>query len=445
MTGSVTLTGASVIVERFDDPAADRNGTLVVQDGRVAAAGSPSPAGEVLDAEGGIVTPGLVNAHHHLLQSGFRTLPGTRGVPMRDWLPAMAAAYARAGIDASLVGATAGVGLAESLLCGVTTVADHQLNWPDPGAVADPIGNTVAIARAVAAAATTLGARLVFVRGSARDDPDAAADSAEAIVRALLPADSASGTSADGMLQLAVGPAGVHSDSAETFRALGAVAHRHGLRRRTQANEQVDTEIALQRYGRRPLDLLEDWGWLESDVTIAHLCDVTDDEIARLATAGVSATHAPGCDVPMGWGVSPVRRIRDSGIAVGLGTSGGGSNDAGHLLADARLAMQVSGLVGPVLTARDVLAMATSGGAAGLGRADLGILSPGAAGDFCVWDVSGVADAGVADPVAGLVWSHPGRRPRHVVVAGRVVVRDYRLVTADEAALVAALRDRTGR
>ncbi|EXJ50963.1 amidohydrolase family protein [Microbacterium sp. MRS-1] len=451
MTGSLILTGAARIVERFDDPARDRGGDLVIRRGRVAStASAPSPEESIdaLDADGGIVTPGLVNAHHHLLQSGFRTLPGTRGVPMREWLPAMAAAYTDAHIDASLVGATAGVGVAESLLSGVTTVADHQLNWPDPARSDDPVGDTVAIARAIAAASAALGARLVFVRGSARDAPDAAAASADAIVRALLPeaaASSSGGTSADGMLQLAVGPAGVHSDSEETFRALGEVARRYGLRRRTQANEQVDTEIALARYGRRPLDLLEEWGWLEAGVTIAHLCDVTDEEIARLAAAGITATHAPGCDVPMGWGIAPVRRLQEAGIAVGLGTSGGGSNDAGHLLADARLAMQVSGLVGAALLARDVLAMATSGGASGLGRADLGILTPGAAGDLCVWDVSGVADAGVADPVAGLLWAHPGRRPRHVVVAGRVVVRDYRLVTADEDALTAALRERVGR
>lgn len=451
MTGSLTLTGAARIVERFDDPARDRGGDLVIRGGRVttaASAPSPDESIDTLDADGGIVTPGLVNAHHHLLQSGFRTLPGTRGVPMREWLPAMAAAYADARIDASLVRATAGVGVAESLLSGVTTVADHQLNWPDPARSDDPVGDTVAIARAIADAAAALGARLVFVRGSARDAPDAAAASADAIVRALLPEGAASspgGTSADGMLQLAVGPAGVHSDSEETFRALGDVARRHGLRRRTQANEQVDTEIALARYGRRPLDLLEEWGWLEPGVTIAHLCDVTDDEIVRLAAAGITATHAPGCDVPMGWGIAPVRRLQEAGITVGLGTSGGGSNDAGHLLADARLAMQVSGLVGTALPARDVLAMATSGGASGLGRADLGILTPGAAGDLCVWDVSGVADAGVADPVAGLLWAHPGRRPRHVVVAGRVVVRDYRLVTADEDALTGALRERVGR
>jgi cytosine/adenosine deaminase-related metal-dependent hydrolase len=244
------------------------------------------------------------------------------------------------------------------------------------------------------------------------------------------------------MLQLAVGPAGVHSDSKETFALLAEVANRYGLRRRTQANEQVDVAIAMEKYGKRPIDLLEDWGWLALDVTLAHLCDVTPAEIERIASNGVTATHAPGCDLPMGWGIAPVVALRSAGVIVGLGTSGGGSNDAGHLLADARLAMQVAPLVGPPLSAREVIAMATAGSAAGLGRSELGHLRPGAAADLCVWDVSGVADAGVADPVAGLLWAAPGRKPRHVVVAGRVVVRDYELVGADEKSLVAALRKR---
>jgi 8-oxoguanine deaminase len=405
------------------EPGVDTSGDLEV------------PGDGSLDASGCAVTPGLVNAHHHLLQSAFRTLPGTRGVAMAHWLPTMAAAYAAAGIDAELAGLAASVGVAEGLLCGVTTVADHHLTWP----AALSVDDTVGIASAVADAALALGGRLVFVRGAARDDPQQAAASADAIATALLP------RTTDGMLQLAVGPAGVHSDSRETFELLTEVAVRHGLRRRTQSNEQVDLRVAAEKYGRRPLDLLEDWGWLATDVTLAHLCDVTPDEIARLATAGVTATHAPGCDVPMGWGVAPVAALRDAGVTVGLGTSGGGSNDAGHLLADARLAMQVSALVGAQLDAREVLGMATRGSAAGLGRDDLGHLAPGSAGDLCVWDVSGVADAGVADPIAGLLWAAPGRRPKHVVVGGRVVVRDYALVDADERELAARLRERVGR
>jgi 8-oxoguanine deaminase len=175
-------------------------------------------------------------------------------------------------------------------------------------------------------------------------------------------------------------------------------------------------------------------------VTVAHLCGITDDEAALIAARGVSATHAPGCDLPSGWGVAPAGDLLDRGVPVGLGTSGGGSNDAGHLLADARLALQVAPLTGRPLTARDVLKMATSGSAAGLGRPELGHLEVGAAGDLCCWDVSGVADAGVADPLAGLVWAAPGRRPRHVVVAGRVVVRDGQLVNADEQALSRTLK-----
>jgi cytosine/adenosine deaminase-related metal-dependent hydrolase len=279
----------------------------------------------------------------------------------------------------------------------------------------------------------------VFVRGTAGDDPEQAANAVEDLVARL----AQSTNSTHGLLQLAVGPAGVHSDGPETFRLLAQVAQDHGLRRRTQANEQVDVERAAERYGRRPLDLLDEWGWLAPDVTVAHLCAITDAEQDRVARSGISATHAPGCDLPSGWGVAPAGSLLDRGVAVGLGTSGGGSNDAGHLLADARLALQVSPLTGRPLTALDVLTMATAGSAQGLGRPELGQLEPGAAADLCCWDVSGVADAGVADPLAGLVWAAPGRRPRHVVVAGRVVVQDGHLVNADQHDLAHTLNERS--
>lgn len=419
-TGSVlTVSGADLV---WTGAAEVPGGVVRCADGRVVAEAVP---GEVLDASGSVVTPGLVNAHHHLLQTAFRTLPGTRGVPMRDWLPRMAAAYAAVGVDAELARAAASVGLAEALLCGVTTVADHHLTWPP--------GDGVDLALAVASAAAELGARLVFVRGSARDDPEQAAVSADAIATAL-------GGDATGMVQVAVGPAGVHSDGEQTFALLGEVAARHGLRRRTQAGEQVDVEVAEQRYGRRPLDLLDEWGWLAPDVTLAHLCGTTVGEIEAVAAAGVSVTHAPGCDVPMGWGIAPAAALADAGVAVGLGTSGGGSNDAGHLLADARLALQVAPLVGRPVTAREVLGWATAGSATGLGRPELGVLTPGAAADLVCWDVTGVADAGGADPLAGLLWRSPGRRPRHVVVAGRVVVRDGELVARPEREIGGQLR-----
>jgi 8-oxoguanine deaminase len=408
-TGSRVLEGASLLCD----------GEKVVAVGDVTA-----PAGaEILDARGCAVVPGLVNAHHHLLQTAFRTRPGTRHVPMRDWLAAMNGAYAAVGVDPELCGAAAAAGLAEALLCGVTTVADHHLTWP---AGADHRG----MAEAVLAAAQGLGARLVLVRGSAGDDPDVAGASAEELA----------GIVHGELVSLAVGPAGVHSDGPATFAALREVALRHGLPRRTQANEQVDVAAAHERYGRRPLELLEEWGWLEPGVTVAHLCEITTAEVAAVAASGVSATHAPGCDLPMGWGLMPAAVLLDSGVAVGLGTSGGGSNDAGHLLADARLAMQVAPLAGRPLTALEALSMATAGSAGGLGRDDLGHLEPGAAADLAVYDLGGVADAGVADPLAGLLWASPGRRPRDVAVAGRVAVRDGALVRADERDIAARLR-----
>ena len=430
MSGTLLVRGAALVWtgERVLEGGAD----VLCGGGRVIAvgadAGAAAPATTVLDADGCAVIPGLVNAHHHLLQTAFRTLPGTRHVPMREWLPVMAAAYRAAGVDPELCSAAAAAGLAEALLCGVTTVADHHLTWP-PGA--DHVG----MAAAVADAARWLGARLVLVRGTAGDDPDAAGAAAEALVARL------GARSPDGMLALAVGPAGVHSDAPETFSVLRDVAVRHGLPRRTQANEQVDVEVATQRYGRRPLELLEDWGWLEPGVTVAHLCEIGPAEVAAVARSGATATHAPGCDLPMGWGLMPAGALLDAGVRVGLGTSGGGSNDAGHLLADARLALQVAPLAGRAVTALEALTMATRGSAAGLGRDELGHLEPGAAADLAVYDLRGVADAGVADALAGLLWAAPGRRPRDVAVAGRVVVRDGALIGApDERAIAARLR-----
>jgi len=423
-TGRRTLTGVDVRCGPAETKRAPGTTAAVLELGpRLEAA----PSAEVLNASGCVVVPGLVNAHHHLLQSAFRTLPGTRHVPMREWLRVMAGAYATARVDAELCGAAAAVGVAEGLLCGVTTVADHHLTWP---ADADHLP----MAEAVAAAARGLGGRLVLVRGTAGDDADVAAAAAEELVARFGP------RSDDGLLALAVGPAGMHSDGPRTFAALREVALRHGLPRRTQANEQVDVAAAAVRYGRRPLQLLEEWGWLEPGVTVAHLCGVTPGEVVRVAATGACATHAPGCDLPMGWGLAPAGALLDAGVAVGLGTSGGGSNDAGHLLADARLALQVSPLSGRPLTASETLAMATRGSARGLGRPELGHLEPGAAADLAVYDMGGVADAGVADPVAGLLWASPGRRPRDVVVAGRPVVREGRLCHAEERELAVALR-----
>lgn len=384
-----------------------------------------------LDASGCVIIPGLVNAHHHLLQSAFRTLPGTRHLSMGDWLAAMAGYYRRASVDPELASAAAAVGVAEGLLAGVTTVADHHFTWPPGMPPLDLVEATVE-------AAQQLPARLVFAYGSAGNTPREVASGLESVM-GRYPA-----LSSDGMLQMACGPAGVHSDGPETFEVFAEAARQWGLRRRTQANEQIDVERAAARYGRRPLELLEEWGWLEGDVTVAHLCEIAPSERARLADAGVTATHAPGFDIPMGLGVCEVGSLLDEGITVGLGTSGGGYNDGGNLLADARLALQVGGLTHRPPTAMELLKAATSGSARGLGRAELGHLEPGAVADLVCFDITGPEDAAVADPLSGLLWANPGRRPRHVVVAGQVVVRDGELQTADASALAARLHTMMG-
>lgn len=274
------LTGAEAVLV---DGSTVTRGPIVV-DGAVIASGPAPSDAEVVDTLGCVITPGLVNAHHHLLQSAFRSRPYGRFRPMRDWLAGMARRYTEAAVDPELTATAAGVGVAESLLCGVTTVADHHLTWPRDQ---DP----VAMAGATIGAARRVGARLVFVRGTARDDPESAAQSVVDIHDAHLHG-ATDGVSVDGMTQLAVGPSGVHADGPETFAALSDVAARLGLRRRTQANEQIDVDVAAERYGRRPLELLGDWGWLAADVTVAHLCEITDDELDLVARSGAHATHA---------------------------------------------------------------------------------------------------------------------------------------------------------
>ena len=241
--------------------------SLVCEGGRVEEVASTptlSPSrgdAERLDASGCIVIPGLVNAHHHLLQTAFRTLSGTRHLSMGNWLAAMAGYYRRATVGPRLAEAAAAVGVAEGLLAGVTTVADHHFTWPEGPAPLELVEATVEAARG-------LGGRLVFGYGSAGDTPEVLVSGLESVM-GRYPA-----LSADGMLQMACGPAGVHSDGPETFAVFSEAARRWGLRRRTQANEAIDVERAALRYGRRPLELLDQWGWLSPDVTVAHLCGI---------------------------------------------------------------------------------------------------------------------------------------------------------------------------
>ena len=262
-------------------------------------------------------------------------------------------------------------GLAEALLCGVTTVADHHLTWP---AGADGARRRAGDADG---RAPSSGARLVFVRGSARDDP-----AGRGGVRRR-DRGGARGGARDGMLQLAVGPAGRAQRRPRDVRGCSARSPPGtacgGGRRRTSRST---SRSPLERYGRRPLDLLDEWGWLAPDVTLAHLCGVTDDEIARLAAAGV--TRHPRARLRPADGLgrrAGRRRCRRRASRSGSGTSGGGSNDAGHLLADARLAMQVAPLAGrPLSGARRCSAGRPPGPPPGSGRPELGRLTPGARG-----------------------------------------------------------------
>ena len=272
----------------------------------------------------------------------------------------MAAAYAAVGVDAELAAPRRPPALAEALLCGVTTVADHHLTWPPGDGVDLATAPSPTRRPSWAPAWCSCGAAPATTRSRRRA-------SAEAIASPAHGGDDDGHGAGRGRARRAC-----TATARETFALLGEVAPRHGLRRRTQANEQVDVEVAAERYGRRPLELLDEWGWLAPDVTLAHLCGVTDAGDRAVARGGRDRhprARAATCRWAGAW--RRWRRWPTPASAVGLGTSGGGSNDAGHLLADARLALQVAPLVGRPLTAREVLGWATArlGRRAGAARA----------------------------------------------------------------------------
>ena len=335
----LVVRGAHAVVGRSPTVADEVSDALVpevVCDDAMVVDEPPARGTEFLDATDCVVTPGLVNAHHHLLQTAFRTLPGTRGVPdgavAADDGRGLRRGRRRRRARQRRRRGGAGRGAA---------VRRDDRRRPPPDLARRRGRRRSTWRSATAGAAERLGARLVFVRGAARDDPRVPRRRPRRSP-ALVPS-APGGVRADGLLQLAVGPAGRAQRRARDVPAAGRGRARGtacgGAPRPTSRSTSTSP---LERYGRRPLDLLDEWGWLAPDVTLAHLCDVTDDEIAASRPPVPPRRTRPGATCRWA-GASPRwRRCCAAGIAVGLGTSGGGSNDAGHLLADARLAMQVS-------------------------------------------------------------------------------------------------------
>lgn len=404
-----------------------------IEGGAIAALGPglPVEGAEVLDVAGCLVTPGLVNTHHHLFQTLTRAVPAAQDAALFGWLAALYPVWARMG--PAHVRASARLGLAELALSGCSTSSDHLYLFPNGARLDDTVE-----------AAAEIGLRFHPTRGAmsiGESDgglpPDALVEDESAILADCLRVIDAFHDPAPGaMVRVGVAPCSPFSVSRGLMRDAAALARDKGVRLHTHLAENAeDVAFSRERFGCRPGQYAEECGWTGADVWHAHCVMLEADEIALFARTGTAVAHCPCSNARLGSGIAPVQAMREAGVAVGLGVDGSASNDAGDLLAEARQAMLLQRVArgAGAMPARAALELATRGGAAALGRDDIGTLVPGMRADLAVWDLSGLESAGAWDPAA-LVLAGP-RRVRDLIVEGRRVVAGGRLVTADAVAI----------
>ena len=435
----------------FDADARELSGVdVLVADGRIAAIGQAldAPVGaERINAGGWLVLPGMTNAHQHLYQVGMRALPELERALIGPWLrgltDACLASWHHGALDPECVGALAAAGMVESLLCGVTCVADQHYFFPGDGP-------TIPYIEAIIEAAHGVGIRLNAGRGTityGRAQGGTASDEvtqplAEVLRHAQSLIETHHDTAPDALIRIDLAPCGVHVDLPELFREFAALAGDHdrvGLH--THLYEVVDTEFSRERFETTPWRILEANGWATPRAWLAHMNDPPSSEIAEFAEANVGIAHLIGPDMKMGWGLAPLRAYLDAGCRVGFGTTGSASNDGGNQLGDLRLA----GLahrradIDPTRwpSARELLHMSTVGSASIVGRPETGHIQIGALADLACWDFGTIDRVGVHDPLAGLFYTGLSDRATLVMVGGRVVVRDSQCTTIDERSLAA--------
>jgi cytosine/adenosine deaminase-related metal-dependent hydrolase len=418
----------------------------------VAAGAAPAcgPGDRYVDASGCLATPGLVNTHHHLYQWLTRGLAANSG--LFDWLTELYPVWEH--IDAEVVAAAARAGLAWLAMTGCSTTTDHHYVFPHHGG--DVLAATIDVAR-------DIGLRFHPTRGSmdlgqrqGGLPPDTVVEPVDAILTATQAAIDAHHDPEPGsMLRIAVAPCSPFSVSAELLARSADLARRNGVRLHTHLAETLDEdEYCRDRFGRSPVEYLDDLGWLGADVWLAHAVHLDDAALARLASTGTGVAHCPSSNARLGAGVARVADLRQGGVPVGLGVDGSASNEASSLVEEARHALLFArARSGPAaMTARDALEMATMGGARVLGReGDIGSLEPGKLADIALWRLDGLPHAGIADPVAAMLLGPPPPldlllvQGRPVVERGQVLTVDAQEAAADAAAAGRKLLARAGR
>ena len=418
---------------------------VLLRDGVVVAVGQNlTTEGEVVEASGCVVTPGLVNTHHHLYQSLTRAVPGGQDALLFGWLKTLYPIWARFTPDHMYVSAQ--VGLAELALSGCTLSSDHLYMYPNGSRLEDTIH-----------AAEEIGMRFQPTRGAmsiGESDgglpPDALVEREAAILEDCIRViDGFHDPSASSMCRVGIAPCSPFSVSRDLMRDAALLARDKGVMLHTHlAENDEDIAYSLAQFGCRPGQYAQDLGWVGPDVWHAHCVKLDPSEIALFAQTKTGVAHCPCSNCRLGSGIAPLRAMRDAGVPVGLGVDGSASNDAGNLVAEARQAMLLQRVAGgaDAMSAREALEIATRGGADILGRPECGRIEVGARADIAIWDVSGIESAGSWDPAA-LLLAGP-TTVRDLLVEGRSVVRDGQVVTIDLPAQIAqqnklarALRD----
>ncbi len=401
---------------------------VLLRDGVIAAVGQGLlTTGRVNNAKGCVVTPGLVNTHHHLNQTLTRAVPGGQNALLFGWLRTLYPIWARFGPEEMFVSAQ--TGLAELALSGCTMTSDHLYLYPNGARLDDTI-----------AAATEVGLRFHPTRGAMSIGksagglpPDSLVEAEAAILEDMIRVVDAHHDPADGaMLRVGLAPCSPFSVSRDLMREAALLARDKGVMLHTHlAENDEDVSYSLAKFGCRPGQYAEDLGWTGADVWHAHCVKLDSSEIALFARSSTGVAHCPCSNCRLGSGIAPVRAMRDAGVKVGLGVDGSASNDMGNLVGDARMAMMLQRVSrgADAMSAREALEIATLGGAQVLGRTDCGALAVGKRADVAVWDVSGVESAGSWDPAA-LLLAGP-TKVRDLFVEGRHVVGDGQLLTID--------------
>ncbi|MBX6388835.1 MAG: 8-oxoguanine deaminase [Frankia sp.] len=416
---------ATVDAERRELP----GGWVAITDGLVSALGAagdePPPARRTLRADGCLVTPGLVNTHHHIYQNLTRSFAPALNGTLFGWLTTLYPLWSR--LDEEAVHVSAYVGLTELALGGCTTTTDHL--YVHPKGAGDLISAEIAAAR-------ELGMRFHPTRGSmslsVKDGglpPDSVVQDHDEILaesERLVAAHHDPGHGA--MVRIALAPCSPFSVTPRLMTQTAELAERLDVRLHTHlAEDPEEDEYCLATFGRRPIEHFEEVGWASDRAWVAHCICPNEAEIARLGSWGTGVAHCPSSNMILGGGLAPVAELRAAGVPVGLGCDGSSSADAASLWLEARTALLLGRLRhgSASMSARDALEIATRGGAGCLGRVgEIGELSVGAVGDLVVWPLTGVAFAGaLSDPVEAWLRCGPVSA-RHTVVAGRLVVED---------------------